>query len=42
MGDNKVSRRKKDHWFKWVYKQKLKDNGEIDKYKARSVAKDYK
>ena len=27
---------------KWVYKTKLKENGEIDKYKARLVAKCYK
>ena len=27
---------------KWMYKTKLKENGEIDKYKARLVAKDYK
>ncbi|KAG8503912.1 hypothetical protein CXB51_001865 [Gossypium anomalum] len=27
---------------KWVYKTKLKENGEVDKYKARFVAKSYK
>ena len=27
---------------KWVFKTKLKENGEMDKYKARLVAKDYK
>ncbi|GKV30606.1 hypothetical protein SLEP1_g39400 [Rubroshorea leprosula] len=27
---------------KWIYKTKLRENGEIDKFKARLVAKDYK
>ncbi|KAL0284787.1 UNVERIFIED_CONTAM: hypothetical protein Sangu_2809500 [Sesamum angustifolium] len=27
--------------FKWVYKLKLKDDGTIDKYNARLVAKGY-
>ena len=29
-------------YVKWVYKTKLKENGEIDKYKEKLVAKKYK
>ena len=26
---------------KWIYKTKFNENGEVDKYKARLVAKEY-
>lgn len=32
----------KSIWLKWVFKTKLKENGHIDKYKARLIAKGYK
>ncbi|KAL0554757.1 hypothetical protein IC582_008685 [Cucumis melo] len=31
-----------DNWGKWVYKTKLKENGEVDKYETCLVAKGYK
>lgn len=33
--------REKSIGVKWIFKTKLKENGEIDKYKARLVAKRY-
>ena len=37
-----LSKRHKTIVVKWVFKTKLKENGEFDKYKQRLVAKGYK
>ena len=37
-----LPKRQKTIGVKWVYKAKLKKDGEIDKYKERLVAKGYK
>ena len=37
-----LSERQESIGVKWVYKTKLKENGEIDKYKTRLVARNYK
>ena len=36
-----LPKRAKKIGVKWVYKTKLNENREVDKYKARLVAKDY-
>jgi hypothetical protein len=41
MGVNDYSKRTKTHWSEWEFKTKKNTKGEIERYKARLVVKEY-